>query len=214
MYVPRHFQQHDWPAIKRVIDENSFATLVSCHAGTPIATHLPMRLVEAAPGSWRLQGHVSRANPHWRQFDQEQKSLAIFAGPHSYVSPRWYAQVNVPTWNYISVHVYGKPRVVSDPGDLYELMKGLVDKFEGHMEAERRYTLESLPAEFLESQLKGIVAFEIAVEEVQASFKLSQNRDQRDHDNVIVELGKSGDQDAHRVAQAMSCPYAEGSKHV
>jgi len=213
MYVPKHFQQNSWPEIRKVIDDYSFATVVSCKDGVPVATHAPVRLVESAPGTFVLQGHVARANPHWQVMESEQKTLVIFAGPHSYVSPRWYNHVNVPTWNYIAVHVYGKPRLVRDADELRALMSGLVNRYEGHIEAERRYTVEGLPPGYLESQMRGIVGFEISVDEVQASFKLSQNRVQEDHDNVIVELRKSEDQDAQRIAQAMSCPYAGESKN-
>jgi transcriptional regulator len=213
MYIPRLFHETDWPVIKRVIDENSFATVISCDAGVPTATHVPLRLVEDPDGKVKLQGHMSRVNQHWRLFEREnehnQKSLVIFAGPNSYVSPRWYDHVNVPTWNYIAVHVYGKPRLVTAADEMHELMKGLVDRYEGDVEAGRRYTLDGLPADFLESQMKGIVGFEISVDEIQASFKLSQNRDQKNYENVVAELRKSTDQDAQNVAQIMStrrCP--------
>jgi transcriptional regulator len=209
MYIPKLFHETSWPAIRQVIEENSFATIVSCNAGVPTATHAPLRLVESEDGTAKLQGHVSKANPHWRLFEEAGRSLVIFAGPNSYVSPRWYDHVNVPTWNYIAIHVYGKPRLVSSPEEMRELMKGLVDRHEGpaetgHAEAGSRYTLEGLPPDFLESQMKGIIGFEIQIDEIQASFKLSQNRDQRNYDNVIAELQKTDDQNARRVAEVMS----------
>jgi transcriptional regulator len=204
VYVPKLFQEQDWLEIRKIILANSFATIVSCDAGVPVATHAPLQLVEPPSGPPRLQGHFSRANPHWRFFESEQRALAIFAGPHSYVSPRWYDHVNVPTWNYIAVHLYGKPRLVTDDAELHELMAGLVDRYEGHTEAAERYSLETLPAEFRESQLRGIVCFEIAVDEIQSSFKLSQNRNDKSYDKVMNELKKSSDQNAHRVAEAMS----------
>ncbi len=214
MYIPKLFHETSWPAIRQVIEENSFATIVTCNAGLPTATHAPLRLVEAADGAARLQGHVSKANPHWQLFEDDERSLVIFAGPSSYVSPRWYDHVNVPTWNYIAIHVYGKARLVTSPEEMRELMKGLVDRYEGpeeagshaavHAEAGSRYTLEGLPADFLESQMKGIVGFEILIDEIQASFKLSQNRDQKNYENVIAELQKKDDQNAHRVAEVMS----------
>jgi transcriptional regulator len=204
MYIPKLFHETNWPAIRQVIEENSFATIVSCNAGIPTATHAPLRLVEAADGTAKLQGHVSKANPHWRLFEDDGRSLVIFAGPNSYVSPRWYDHVNVPTWNYIAIHVYGKPRLVTSSEEMRELMKGLVDRYEGNAGAGTRYTLEGLPPDFLESQMKGIVGFEILVDEIQASFKLSQNRDQKNYENVIAELHKTDDQNAHRVAEVMS----------
>jgi len=209
MYIPKLFHEGNWPAIKQVIEENSFATVVSCSAGLPTATHVPLRLVESADGAAKLQGHMSKANQHWQLFQHDERSLVIFTGPNSYVSPRWYDHINVPTWNYVAVHVYGKPRLVAAPDELHELMKGLVDRYEGNTAADIRYTLEGLPPDFLESQMKGIVAFEIQVDEVQASFKLSQNRDQKNYDNVIDELRRSDDQKARNVAEIMSarrCP--------
>jgi transcriptional regulator len=223
MYIPRLFHETDWPVIKRVIEENSFGTVVTCNAGQPTATHVPLRLVEAADGTAKLQGHFSKANPHWRLFQQDEdkqnendlasRSLVIFSGPDSYVSPRWYDHVNVPTWNYVAVHVYGKPRLITDPAEMHEMMKGLVDRYEGHpdkaqadaeTEAGNRYTLDGLPPDFLASQMKGIVGFEISVDEIQASFKLSQNRDQKNYDNVVAELRKSDNQKSQDVAQIMS----------
>jgi transcriptional regulator len=165
---------------------------------------VPLRLIESASGTARLQGHMSRANPHWRLFEQEGQSLVIFAGPNAYVSPRWYDHINVPTWNYVAVHVYGKPRLVTDPPEMHELMKGLVDRYEGDADVDVRYTVDGLPEDFLVSQMKGIVGFEISVDEVQASFTLSQNRDQKNYENVITELGKSDDQKAQNVARIMS----------
>ncbi|MGA7380971.1 MAG: FMN-binding negative transcriptional regulator, partial [Terriglobales bacterium] len=88
MYVPKLFQEKDWQEIRRVIDQNSFATVVSCSAGIPVATHVPLRLVESGAEKWSLQGHVSRANKHWPLFERNERSLAIFAGPQAYVSPR------------------------------------------------------------------------------------------------------------------------------
>src|SRR5882757_8308885 len=165
MYIPRLFHESSWPEIRQVIEENSFATVISCNAGLPTATHVPLRLLESASGAARLQGHMSRANPHWRLFERDGRSLVIFAGPHAYVSPRWYDHVNVPTWNYVAVHVYGKARLVTDAAEMHELMKGLVDLYEGGADADIPYTVEGLPANFLESQMKGIVGFEISVDE-------------------------------------------------
>ena len=216
MYIPRLFHETSWPEIRRVIQENSFGTVISCNAGVPVATHVPLRLVESADGTAKLQGHMSKANQHWRLFEpdaaaQAGRALAIFMGGDAYVSPRWYDHINVPTWNYMAVHVYGKPRIVSDPGEMLELMKGLVDRYEGQPEesadgttAKSRYTIEGLPPDFLAGQMKGIVGFEILVDEIQASFKLSQNRDQKNHENVMAELRKSEDQKAHKVADAMA----------
>jgi transcriptional regulator len=80
MYIPKLFHESSWPEIRKVIEENSFATVITCNAGLPTATHVPLRLLESATGTAKLQGHMSRANPHWRLFEQEQQSLVIFSG--------------------------------------------------------------------------------------------------------------------------------------
>jgi transcriptional regulator len=204
MYIPKLFHETRWPEIKRVIEENGFATVISCDSGTPVATHAPLRLIESADGATKLQGHVSIANPQWRLFEQAGRTLAIFTGPHSYISPRWYDHVNVPTWNYIAVHAYGKPRVVSDPAEVREMLQGLVNQYEGSYQGENRYTIEGLPPDFLAGQMKGIVGFEIAVDDIQASFKLSQNRNETSYENVVGELSKSHDAQVRKVAEIMS----------
>jgi len=204
VYIPKRFHEDNWPRIRQVIEDNSFATMVSCNEGIPTATHLPLHLVESTDGAAKLQGHMAKANQHWQLFGDKGRSLAIFTGPHSYVSPRWYDHVNVPTWNYVAVHVYGKVRLVTTAEGMRELMKGLVDRYEGDSGADRKYTLERLPKDFLESQMRGIVGFEMFVDEIQASFKLSQNRDEKNYENVIAELSKSDDQQSQAVAQLMA----------
>jgi transcriptional regulator len=213
MYVPKHFQENDWLEIRRLIEENSLATVVSCEDGVPVATHVPLRMMEAGAGKFVLQGHMARSNAHWRVLEAGNKTLAIFTGADCYISPRWYESTNVPTWNYISVHIYGKPRLVQDAGELHRMMKGLVDRYEGEVEAANRYTIEGLPADYLESQLRAIVGFEISVDEVQCSFKLSQNRNERDHANVISELNKTESADAQAIACAMVAQRKRAKSH-
>ena len=204
MYIPKLFHETRWSEIKRVIEENGFATVITCDAGTPVATHAPLHLIELTDGTTKLQGHISIANPQWRLFEQAGRTLAIFTGPHSYISPRWYDHVNVPTWNYIAVHVYGKPRVIRDPAEVQEMLEGLVNQYEGSYRGENQYTVEGLPSDFLAGQIKGIVCFEIAVDDIQASFKLSQNRNEVSYENVVAELRKSEDTQARKVAEIMA----------
>ncbi|MGC1105194.1 MAG: FMN-binding negative transcriptional regulator [Candidatus Acidiferrales bacterium] len=204
MYIPKLFHETRWPEIRRVIEENGFATIVTCDGGVPVATHAPLRLIESPDGSIKLEGHVSVANPQWRLFEQAAHTLAIFTGPHSYISPRWYDHLNVPTWNYIAVHVYGTPRLVGDPAKAREMLRGLVNQYEGSYPGENRYRVEDLPSDFLAGQMKGIVCFEIAIDDIQASFKLSQNRNQASYENVVAELQRSDDARAQKVAEIMA----------
>ncbi len=204
MYLPKLYQVTDEAVISEFIQQHSFATLVSCDQQTPVATHLPLEFVQNANGEKFLNGHMARANKQWRTFENANDVLAIFSGPHAYVSARWYNQVNVPTWNYMVVHVYGKPRLVSDHDELYAMLKQLVDKYETNTVADKPYKLETLPPEYVKKEMRGIVGFEIKIERFEAKFKLSQNRQQQDYDNVIAALQKSADRNALAVAQAMT----------
>ena len=208
MYVPPHFRESDEAKLLDVIREHGFAVLVCRNAtGRMLATHLPLTLVVDDAGQRILRGHVSRANLIWQSFSREGnesgEALAIFSGPHSYVSPRWYNHVNVPTWNYIAVHAYGVPRVIADDAELRAAMKGLVDQYESETGIPAPYRMEDLPEDFLRSQIKGIVVFEMPIARLEASFKLSQNRDAESHANVMAELQQSGDSAAVEVAEAM-----------
>ena len=204
MYLPKLYQVTDEAVISKFIQQNSFATLVSCDQQTPVATHLPLEVVQTANGNKFLRGHVSRANQHWQTFHSSNDVLAIFSGPHTYVSARWYNHLNVPTWNYMVVHVYGKPRLITEQNELYAMLKQLVDKYETNTVTDKPYKLETLPPEYVKKEMRGIVGFEIKIERCEAKFKLSQNRQQQDYDNVIAELQKSGNSNALAIAQAMA----------
>ena len=208
MYVPPHFSEPSEAKLLDVIREHGFATLVCRNpASGIIATHLPLTLQVDASGRRILRGQVSRANLIWQSFSQghytAEAALAIFSGPHSYISPRWYNHINVPTWNYIAVHAYGVPRVIADETELRAAMKGLVDQYESETGIPAPYRIEDLPEDYLQSQLKGIVVFDLLIDRLEASFKLSQNRDAESHANVIAELYKSSDPAAAAVADAM-----------
>jgi len=203
VYIPKYYQVTDAATIERFIRQNSFATLISCDGQNPIATHLPLELVQNESGEKFLNGHLARANKQWRTFEANDEVLAIFAGPHCYVSARWYDHINVPTWNYMVAHVYGKPRLVTGHDELYAMLKQLVNKYEADAITENPYKLENLPKDFVEKEMKGIIGFQIKINRIEAKFKLSQNRHHQDYDNVIAELEKSGDAGAVEIAKAM-----------
>jgi transcriptional regulator len=204
MYIPKYYRITDEEMINQFIRQNGFATLVSCDGKIPIATHLPLEFAQNESGEKFLNGHVARANKQWRTFETNDEVLTIFAGPHTYVSARWYDHLNVPTWNYMVAHVYGKPRLVTDRDELYAMLKQLVDKYEADAVTEKPYRLENLPQDFVEKEMKGIVGFQIKISRIEAKFKLSQNRRQPDYNNVIAELEKSDDANAREVAKAMT----------
>jgi transcriptional regulator len=203
VYIPKLYKELDPETIAEFIRSNEFATLVSFDGERPVATHLLLGLESTDGNSMVLSGHMARANQQWHSFSAAQDVLAIFAGPHTYVSPRWYNHVNVPTWNYIAVHAYGRPRVITDHDELYRLLKKLVDEHEADSGAMPAYRLETLPEDFRERQMQAIVGFQIDVTRIEASYKLSQNRDQQSYDNVVTELYRRADDNSQAVADSM-----------
>src|SRR5687768_898143 len=111
MYIPRYYRQNNPEVIDRFIQSNSFATLVCVTDGRPAAVHIPIELRIDRDGVRWLYGHVARANKIWQSFRADRDLLVIFSGPHAYISPRYLTEINVPTWNYMAVHVYGKPSI-------------------------------------------------------------------------------------------------------
>ena len=197
MYIPKLYREEDREKILEFLRANNFPALVTHDGEKPIATHLPVEVIEAEDGALTILGHMSRANPQWRSFG-EQEVLLIFQGVHTYISPRWYKDVNVPTWNYMMVHLYGKVRLVEGEA-LYSLLSKLVQKHE----VQTSYSLEGLPEDFVMKEIKGVVGFAVDVTRVEASYKLSQNRNDGDHENIVRELEGRGDENSVGVAKAM-----------
>lgn len=199
MYIPRRFEEKDNERIHAFIRENSFAILVSIHEGRPIGTHIPLRLEASAEGKDILVGHISKGNEQKHTLTDGAQVLAIFPGPHAYISPRWYTEMRVPTWNYISVHVYGTVKIME--GDILKAaLSRLIDTYEHHMP--QPVHMDEIPEKSLRDDLRGIVGFEILVTEYQAAAKLSQNRDQQSYHQVITHLDQ-GDETARAVAAEM-----------
>lgn len=197
MHIPKYYREEDRKRVVEFLKGNGFPALVSIHDGKLVATHLPVEVVENADGSLTIYCHMSRANPQWKSFGN-QEVLLIFQGAHTYISPRWYNHVNVPTWNYMNVHVYGRVRMLEGE-ELYSLLGRLVEKHE----IETGYDLETLPREFVEKELKGVAGFALEVTRFDAAFKLSQNRDDESYVNIIRELEARGDDASAEVARAM-----------
>ncbi|MBL8078504.1 MAG: FMN-binding negative transcriptional regulator [Anaerolineales bacterium] len=197
MYTPKLYREEDREKILEFLKRNNFPALVTSDGEKLIATHLPVEVVETGNDTLKIYSHMSRANLQWKSFS-EQEALLIFQGAHTYISPTWYNHVNVPTWNYMMVHVYGKARVV-DGEELKSTLGRLVERHETGCD----YRMESLPGEFVEKELKGAVGFVVDVTRIDAGYKLSQNRNDEDHANIIRELELRGDEESTRVAEAM-----------
>lgn len=197
MHIPKYYREEDRTKIIEFLKANNFPVLVSHDGEKLVATHLPTETIENADGSLTILGHMSRANPQWRTFG-EQELLLVFQGAHAYISPRWYNHVNVPTWNYMMVHVYGRARML-ERRELYDLLDRLVKKHETGVS----YSLDELPQDFVEKEMKGVAGFMLEVTRIEAGYKLSQNRDDESYANIVNELENRGDENSRRLAEEM-----------
>lgn len=184
MHIPKLYKNENLEEVRAFIKSNSFGMLVSTVDNRPWATHIPLELEEDENGEEVIYGHVSKANAQWKQFNEAEEVLLIFNGPHAYISSSWYSIEEVPTWNYVAVHIYGKLKIIDESELLYSLNK-LVDKYETHSAHPIRMQDFS---EKTMKQINGIVGFKITINEIQAAYKLSQNRKETDYKNIVSEL--------------------------
>jgi len=188
LYVPELFAERDESALQAFVETYGFALLVSPDAQDPPVSHVPLLLDRSRGERGALFGHVARGNPHWRHMQEHPQTLAIFHGPHAYVSPSWYeTHPNVPTWNYATVHVHGTVRLIQEAQELEHLVQRLVDQYEGGRPQPWRM---ELPADYQTKMLHGIVGFEITITRMTGKFKLSQNRPAQDRVRVTEALGQ------------------------
>lgn len=208
MYIPKYFQVNDAKEIWDFVQAHSFGTMVSVDAGKPLATHIPFTIRKDGEDTFLL-GHVAYGNHQWRTLESCPQVLVIFQGPHAYVSSSWYSHENVPTWNYQAVHMYGKATIMAND-ELTQHLIPLLEKYEKGRE--NPVLWDTLSTELLKQELKGIIGFKVKVEEIQAAYKLSQNRNEVDYWNIIEQLKKESDPLSLQVAEAMekrvlrSCP--------
>ena len=198
MYISKLYREEDRGKILEFLRQNEFATLVTYDGEKPTASHLLMEVIEDGEKLF-VNGHMSKANPLWKTFEKNPEVLVIFQGPHTYISPTWYNHVNVPTWNYQVVHIYGKPRIMTDHEETYDILSRLITRNEGNSS----YRLETLAPDFVAKEIKGIVAFQVEVTRIEANYKLSQNRNDADYHNIVSRLEERDDEMSHGVAEAM-----------
>ena len=199
MYISHYYREENLNEIADFVREHDFATLVIAENGVPVASHLLVDLTTDSDGTWLISGHMARANKLWRAFDSTKEVLLIFGGPNTYISPTWYSHLNVPTWNYIAVHLYGLPRLIDAGPELPDILSRLIKRYETKSE----YRLESLPSEFVQKEMRGVMGFQVRVTRVEANFKLSQNRNDEDYANVVRQLEARGDEQSVVIANEM-----------
>lgn len=197
MYIPKHFKIDDEDIIYEFMEKYSFATLFSQHNGEPYATHLPL-IVNKDERS--LNGHFARPNEQWKDVENQQV-LVVFQGPHCYISPSWYETTKaVPTWNYVSIHVYGKMEIIEDSNIIFNSLNDMVNKYES---PDSPYKLKEVEPSFIEGMSKGIVAFKIKITKIEAKAKLSQNHPVERQELIIKHLESTSNQDNLQVASLM-----------
>lgn len=201
MYTPKAFALTERGQLHALMDRFSFATLITVRDGTPRATHLPLLLDPDAGKYGTLIGHLARANDQWQDFKAGAEVLAIFAGEHAYISPSWYeTHPSVPTWNYSAVHAYGTPQIVEDAARVEAILRDLTARHEAQFAAP--WPMD-LPPDYLQKQLRGIVAFELPITRLEGKAKLSQNRPAVDRRGALTALAASEDPGERGVATAM-----------
>jgi transcriptional regulator len=199
MYIPEFNRVRDQADMVSFVQANPFAILVSSSDAGPFATHIPI-LARHVNSQMVLHGHIAKSNPHGALLQGSQESLAIFHGPHAYISPKLYeSRESVPTWNYAAVHVYGHARIVTDPEPLMEEVREIINVFDPTYYEQ----WSSLNDKFRYGMLKQIIGFEMVATRIEAKFKISQNRTRTDQANVIASLEQAGDTAISGVARLM-----------
>jgi len=196
MYIPKYYREEDRQKILAFLKQNNFAALVTFDGEKPIATHTPVEVVESENG-WTIYGHFSRANAQKKTFG-EHEALLIFQGAHTYISARWYTEVDVPTWDYMIVHVYGKVREIQGD-ELYSVLSRLVQNHESNTS----YRLEALPQDMVQKEVKGVFGFAVDVTRIDGGYKLSQGKTEEERKNIVSELEKRGDENSREIAEAI-----------
>lgn len=200
MYNIPHFKAQDAEEVLQFMKEYPFIFLAGTDSeNKPVVTQVPV-FIDERDDKLFLSGHIMRQTDHHKAFEQNKNVLAVFTGPHTYVSATWYTQPMGSTWNYMSVHAKGTIRF-GDKEELMAVLRRLTLHYENGDTASST-VFDNLPVGYTESMMKGIVPFEIEIQELQHVFKLSQNRDEESYDNIIVQLKKKGG-DAAAVAAIM-----------
>ncbi len=200
MYISKINIEHDAEGLLDFLNGNSFGQIITVSTGgVPNVTHVPI-MIRKVENKLILESHISIANPQSKDLLLDNIVLVVFSGPHAYISASWYDHANVSTWNYQAVHIYGKVKILNEKEKL-QSVTDLTNFYESNVVNPTK--VENLGDKFLASHLNGIVAFKIEVETIQASSKLSQNRDQKNFNNIVHELENSEDLIEKELAKSM-----------
>jgi len=198
MYIPKHYLSTDQKEITAFMQRYNFGTLITAEENIPTATHLPFLTEEEGDGVV-LSSHFAKANPQAAALEGKE-ILVIFSEPHAYISPAFYEkEQNVPTWNYVAVHAYGKARLISDETGMLALLEKSILAFD----TDYIQQWQRLPDDYKSRMLKGIVAFQIEVTTLEGKKKLSQNKTPTEQKRIIDAFSRSEDQNQVQIAEYM-----------
>lgn len=212
MYLPAHFNETRLAVMRALMRARPLSTLVThCGSGL-IANHVPVQTLDDPAPLGSIRGHIARANPLWQEYRAETQALAIFQGPHAYISPSFYptkAKTGevVPTWNYAVVHASGTLRFVQDTTWLRDFVAGLTRTHEAPRSMP--WKIDDAPAPYIEKMLSLIVGFEFSIVSLTGKWKVSQNRSQADQEGVIQNLQHADDADSHEIAAMLDAARPE-----
>ncbi|HDC7873629.1 TPA: FMN-binding negative transcriptional regulator [Staphylococcus aureus] len=202
MYIPKFFQVNDFKEIEQFIQSNSFGMIVTEDQGKPLATHLPL-IFQKNGDDYYISGHIAKGNPQWKTLNGNGNVLIIYQGAHAYVSSSWYEKENVPTWNYQAVHLYGEATVLNEQ-EMIDGLKTLLTNYEQNRE---NPVLWDNLAENTQMQAKAIVGFKVKIKKIEAAYKMSQNRNEQDYNNIIKNLEDEHNSSSKAVADVMKEIY-------
>jgi transcriptional regulator len=199
MYIPDDFKETDKYSIAEFIKQNDFGILITSIDGEMQAVHIPFMLFESTSG-FVLKSHFAVRNKIAGAVKNQNDALVIFQGPHAYISSSWYHHPNVPTWNYIAVHCYGKLNQVND-AETENILKDMILKYESSRKNGMKW--EKFPDKLISNLKKELIAFEMSIDKVEAKYKLSQNRNEKDFQSVIHHLHSEKNVQANMIAEEM-----------
>ena len=200
MYDLPHYKEKNQEVLIQFMKDHPFVFLTGSDAANkPVATQVPV-FIDEKDGKYFLTGHIMRNTDHHKAFEQNKNVLAVFTGPHTYVSATWYTKPVGSTWNYMSVHAHGTIRF-GDADELISILQRLTLHYENG-NTESSTVFDNLPVEYTERMMKAIVPFEIEINDLQHVFKLSQDRDEKSYDNIMEKL-QDGESDAKKIAEIM-----------
>jgi transcriptional regulator len=195
MYQTPHFREDRIDVQHELIRTHSLGLLITAGPSGLIANPVPFLVDAASPERGTLRAHLARANPQWRELAAVDECLVVFQGAQEYITPSWYptkhqTQKAVPTWNYVTVHAWGRPRVVEDPAWLRRQLEDLTLLKEGGRP--EPWKVDDAPAPYVAAQIKGIVGVEIPIDRIEGKWKVSQNRSEADRAGVVAGLRGEG----------------------